>query len=199
MKKLVKVITIPSILILSIIIFSCSTGSAINDLYGIKMDPVDTAEFKILSYSEDKGIEFESSPLMEPEIFAWGEFDVETLTLIIQNNSPVSIPSGYATDAFYLVTKDGKEYGLMKGGQFKYPTSGELKPNMKMQLTLKLPREYRKVVEEGNQKFSGGDLGVPVVKAYDKGIDYSQLNKGEAAFVKIILGGKDVIILKPVP
>lgn len=182
-------------LLTALIFVSCSSSSAINDFFGIEMSLIDSADFKIVSYTVEDGIKFSSNALMENRVFAWAELGDRTIQITITNNSPKPIPSNYVEDDFVITMLDGKKYSLNKGKNFEYPTQGEIEQNKVVSFTLGLPENFWETISMTNWDAEASNLAPQFWKGQNK----YNLHKDNFKNITVSLGGKIYILMKPVP
>jgi len=185
-------------LLILVFIFSsvqCTSSTAINDFFGIKMPPNESDYFNIVAYTESSGISYQSSPNMEPDIFAWAGLEGEILRVKLVNQSNASVNLNYDSDQFIIVSKDETEYICTKGNIMTYNNMSPISAQNSVELLLKLPQNYLDKVGMTEIQTSNDNV------AYDiwKGQNSLGLGISDVKQIKIILGFSTNIILKPVP
>ncbi len=192
MKKLIKAVIF---LFLLLAFLQCSSSTAINDYFGIKMPPNESDYFKIVAYTESSGISYKSSPNMDPNIFAWAGWEGEILRvkLVNQSNSPVSL--NYDSDQFIIVTNDETEFICSKGNIMTYNNKSPINEKNSVELLLELPQNYWDKVGVTNIQASNDNSTHDIWKGqYSLGLGIRDVK-----YIKIILGFSTNIFLKPVP
>ncbi|MCK5457378.1 MAG: hypothetical protein KAI45_09660 [Melioribacteraceae bacterium] len=192
MKRVIKAILF-IILLLSFV--QCSSSSAINDFFGIKMPPNETDYFKIVAYTESSGISYQSSPNMDPNIFAWASLEGDALRVKLVNNSNAPVNLSYDSDQFVIVTKDNTEFICIKGNIISYNNMSPINEHNSAQLLLELPQNYWDTVGMRSSQSSNENYTHDVWKGQNTLI----INMEDVKYIKINLGFTTNIILKPVP
>lgn len=192
MKRVIKAILF-IILLLSFV--QCSSSSAINDFFGIKMPPNETDYFKIVAYTESSGISYQSSPNMDPNIFAWGSLEGDALRVKLVNNSDAPVNLSYDSDQFVIVTKDNTEFICIKGNIISYNNMSPINEHNSVELLLELPQNYWDTVGMRSSQSSNENYTHDVWKGQNTLI----INMEDVKYIKINLGFTTNIILKTVP
>ncbi|MDA3861676.1 MAG: hypothetical protein PF445_10650 [Melioribacteraceae bacterium] len=192
MKRIIKFVIIT---ISSLLLVQCSSSTAINDFFGIKMPPNETDYFKIVAYTESSGISYQSSPNMDPNIFAWGSLEGGILRVKLVNNSSSHVALSYDSDQFILVTKDNKEFICAKGDIITYNNMSSIKPLSSIELLLELPQNYWETIGMKNTQSANENYTLDVWKGQNTIV----VNMKDVKHIKINLGFTTNIVLKPVP
>jgi len=192
MKRIVKLI-FAIIIILSHV--KCSSSSAINDFFGIKMSSSEIDYFKIVGYTETSGISYRSSPNMNPNIYAWAGLEGDILRIKLVNNSNTPLPLNYDSDQYIIVNKDDKKFICNKGNIITYNNMSPLAPNSSVELLLELPQNYWETVGMRNSQSSNENYTHDIWKGQNTLV----INKKDVKQIVIKLGFTTNIILKPVP
>ncbi len=191
LKSLLRTI-FPFILLFSLSFF-CSRLAPVNDFFGVKMPVNEADKFKIISYSEEDGATYQGSLKMDTDIYGYAEVRGKMLQLKIINESEETITSNFITDQTIVFTKDNKKYLLNKGEPTSYPNQS-IKPNSSKEIMLQFPNDFWKTV------------GMTDANSYDAdyrdefwtGLNQIDLVKNNIEKIKVLLGGKITIILKPI-
>lgn len=172
-------------------LYGCS-ATPMDDFFGIEMPPESASRFKIVSFDEN-GVSYTSDFTMNNKIYAYAELKMNEILIKVVNNSNDTLFSNYNTDFFYLKLKNGNVYGLLKGERDKFPQKEHIYPGEEIQFRLILPNDLREYM----------DSGMPLKRIYAyqmwEGADVLSFYKNEITELKVILGGKANIILKPIP
>ena len=192
MKRVIKAIFL---LIFLLSFIQCSSSTAINDFFGIKMPPSETDYFKIVAYTESSGISYQSSPNMDPNIFAWAGLEGDILRVKLVNHSDAPVNLSYDSDQFIIVTNDNTEFICTKGNIISYNNLSPIKEQNSVELLLELPQNYWDTVGMKSSQSSNENYTHDIWKGQNTLI----INLDEVKHIKIILGFSTNIILKPVP
>ncbi|MCF6269009.1 MAG: hypothetical protein L3J41_04810 [Melioribacteraceae bacterium] len=186
-----------SMLLLALLFYvaGCSSSTAINDFFGIKMPPNESDYFKIVAYTESSGISYQSSPNMDPNIFAWAGFEGDILRVKLVNNSDAPIELSYDSDQYIIVTKENEEYICIKGDIIKYSNLSPINEQNSIELLLEMPQNYWETVGMKNTQSSNQDYTFDVWKGQNTLV----INAEDVKHIKINIGYTTNIILKPVP
>lgn len=179
--------------ILNILFFGCTSFEPVNDFFGIQMNPLEEASFKIISYDNNEGVKYTSSPNMDFNINAWAEIGVQDITFKILNKSSRDIPLSYFNDNFIVIT-DEKEYHLDKGNRRDYFFGDKISPDSEVEITLKLPSDFEQdFVKRGDAKLNKDIMG-----DFSKNWSLQSIVKENIKYIIIKLSDV-VILLKNVP
>ena len=192
MKQLIKIF---SILVFLLSFAGCSSSSAINDFFGIKMPPNEADYFKIVGYTESSGISYQSSPNMNPNIFAWAGLEGEVLRVKLANNSDSPVVLNYDSDQFIIVTKDNQEFICIKGNIISYSNLSPIVEQSSVELLLELPQNYWSSVGMRNTQSSNENYTHDIWKGQNTLV----IDIKDIKHIKINLGFTTNILLKPVP
>lgn len=192
MKQVLKITTL---LILLLSLVQCSSTTAINDFFGIKMPPNESEYFKIVAYTEASGISYQSSPNMDPNIFAWASLEGDILRVKLVNNSNSPVPLSFDSDQFIIVTKDNSEFICIKGNIISYNNLSPINEQTSVELLLELPQNYWDTVGMKNSQSSNENYTHDVWK----GLNTLVIDKDSVKYIKINLGFTTNILLKNVP
>ncbi|NOZ61785.1 MAG: hypothetical protein GXO74_08885 [Calditrichaeota bacterium] len=174
---------------------SCAAPPAMNDFFGVKMAPKDEAKFKITSYSQNYGASYTGTSTMEPKFYAYGEMIKNDLIIKITNETEQPVEINYQTDQFYIYTPDGKEFVLRKPQIDKYPSASKIKPGKAVQFKLMLPSDFWRSVGMTAPNTEDAKL----VENFWKGLDQQNFSHEKIKKIKILLAGKTLIVMKPLP
>ncbi len=192
MKVLLKSLIL---LILLFSIVSCSATTAINDFFGIKMPPNESDYFKIVAYSESSGISYQSTPNMDPNIFAWAGLEGDVLRVKLVNKSDTPINLNFDSDQYIIVTNDNEEYICIKGDIITYSNLSPINKQNSVELLLELPQNYWDTVGMKKTQSSRENYTHDVWKGQNTLV----LEMKDVKYIKINLGFTTNIVLKPVP
>jgi len=176
-------------------LIGCAAPHAMNDFFGVKMNPEDEAKFKITSYSQNYGASFTGSPTMDQKFYAYGETIKNDLVIKITNETQQPVEINYQTDQFYIYTPDGKEFVLRKPQIDKYPSVSAIEPGQSVQFKLMLPTDYWRSVGMTTPNTEDAKL----VEDFWKGLDQQNFSREKIKKIKILLAGKTLIVMKPLP
>ena len=174
---------------------NCAAPPALNDFFGVKMEPKDEAKFKISSYSQQYGATYTGTPTMEPKLYAYAEFEDKDLIIRITNETQEPIDFNYQTDQFLTYTKDDKEFLLKKPQIDQYPSESTLKPGKSITLKLMLPSDFWRSVGMTTPNTEDAKL----VEEFWKGLEQVNFIRKNIAKIKILLANKTLIVMKPLP
>ena len=192
MKSLIKALLF---LIFLFTLVQCTSSTAINDFFGIKMPPNESDYFKIVAYTESSGISYQSSPNMDPNIFAWAGLEGEVLRIKLVNKSDAPVNLNYDSDQFIVVANDETEYVCTKENIMTYNNMSPIKEQNSVELLLKLPQNYLDKVGMTEIQASNDNLTHDMWKGqHSLGLGITEVKQ-----IKIILGFSTNIILKSVP
>ncbi len=180
------------IFVVSLISFVGCSSVPMNDFFGIEMPPESADRFRIVSYSDINGTSYTSDFTMNPRVYAYAQLKVEEIWIKVVNNDKKPLLSTYTSDEFYLQMKDGTVYVLLKGEREEYPEPDYIPPGGERQFRLYLPKNFWET------------LGMTrPFKNYTyemwHGANNLSFFKEEIKEIKVVLGGKTTIILKPIP
>jgi len=187
---------IKSILFISLaILISCSPPPPINDYFGIKMDPDDAKNFKIISYSEKGGASYHGSLKMNEKIFAYAELKGKIFIIKVVNESDQPIKTNFSTDHFTFLTKDNKTFVLKKGRVVDYHTKNQIEPNASLEYSLQLPSNFWETV--GMKDTNSMDANYR--SDFWTGLNQLKILKKDIKLITVKLGGETTLVLKPLP
>ena len=179
-----------SIILINILLFGCTSSSAINDFFGIEMPPSEENYFKIVGYTETSGISYQSTPHMNPNLYAWAGLEIENVRVIITNGTNEPVELNYNEDQFLLIEKEGDEYILDKGSMLEYDNKTPIPSNGSVELVFELPKDYvNSLYIDRNADFVNDMAREQNTVFYDK---------ERIAKLQIKLGYTRTLILKPV-
>ena len=173
----------------------CTSSSAINDFFGIKMNPAEIDYFRIVAYTESSGISYQSTANMEPNVFAWANIEGGILRLRLINNSQESIKLNFDSDQYIIVSNDNKEIVCLNENIISYNNRSPIQPNNSVELLLELPQNYWETIGMKNTQSSNENYTTDVWKGQNTIV----VEKEKIKYIKIILGFSETLILKPVP
>ena len=176
-------------------LLSCAAPHAMNDFFGVKMNPEDEAKFKITSYSQNYGASYTGSQTMDSKFYAYGEMDRNDLVIKVTNETKQPIEINYQTDQFYIYTPGDKEFVLRKPQVDKYPSASAIKPGKSVQFKLMLPSDFWRSVGMTAPNSEDAKL----VEDFWKGLDQQNFSREKIKKIKILLAGKTLIVMKPLP
>jgi hypothetical protein len=174
--------------ILIVLLYGCASFEPVNDFFGIQMNPLEEASFRIISYDDNEGVKYTSSPNMDFNISAWAEIGVEDITFKISNKSGRDIPLSYFNDDFIVIT-DEKEYHLDKGNRRDYFFGDKISPGSEVEITLKLPSDF----EQDFAKRGDAKLDKDIMGDFSKNWSLRSIVKENIKYIVIKLS--DVAIL----
>ncbi len=189
----IKTMLIAGLAILWLI--GCAAPPAMNDFFGVKMKPEDEKRFRITSYSQNYGASFTGSPTMDQKFYAYGELIKNDLVIKITNETQDSVALNYQTDQFYIYTPDGKEFVLRKPQIDEYPSASFIAPGQSVQFKLMLPSDFWRSVGMTTPNTEDAKL----VEDFWKGLDQKNFSREKIKKIKILLAGKTLIVMKPLP
>ncbi len=190
-----KLFRITLALIPLLFLTNCSSSSAINDFFGIKMNPAEVNYFRIVAYTESSGISYQSTANMDPNVFAWANIEGGVLRLKLINNSQNPIKLNYDSDQYIIVSNNNKEITCLNGNIISYNNYSPIQPNNSVELLLELPQNYWETVGMKNIQSANENYTTDVWKGQNTIV----VDKEKVKLIKIILGFSETIILKPVP
>jgi hypothetical protein len=159
------------------------------------MDPADSENFRIVSYSEKNGANYYSGAGMNPKIVAYAEIDMKMIRIKVVNFTDENLSYNYNTDLFTIDTKTAQTYLLIKGERTKYPSEGQIIPNQSVQFMLELPADYWKSVGLADANTANPDY----TESIWKGGNTLQIVKENIDFITVSLGSENSIVLKKIP
>ncbi|MFZ5516172.1 MAG: hypothetical protein ACOY90_06010 [Candidatus Zhuqueibacterota bacterium] len=186
--------TLPMLLFLFPVIFSCATTQPINDFFGIGMDESQFDHFIINSYSVEKGVSYESTADMNPLIYAWAEIEANKIRIKVVNDTNDPIAINYNLDRFTLVTTRDEEFILSKGQSFDYPKQTKIAPNNFFEFVMNLPSDFWSTVGMTDQQ----SVTANYTKEFWTGNNKLSILKENLKVIRISLAGKLTLYLKPV-
>ncbi len=176
------------------VFFSCSPR-VLDDFFGIEMNPAEMNDFKIVSYSPQEGARYQSNIHMNPRVYAYAEVYMDFLQLKVVNTSDKPIIYDYATDEFFLFTRqENQKFVLAKGEREKYPSGGEIAPGESQEFTLLLPLNYGETLGVNAPPFQKSSYS----EKFWKGQNTGKWDKKEIDHILVILNGQTSIVLKPI-
>ena len=195
MKTRLRNILPASLFMLVPICFTSCSSSAINDYFGIEMDPMFADDFKIISYSEFEGAKYQSNSEMNPMVYAYAELMPNTVLIKIVNKDKAEIPINYNIDQYILHTTDERKYILTKGAREEYQTKSTIASQETREIKLGMPADFWKTVgmrkpQSQLEKYT---------EDFWKGENSLNLIKEEINHIEIKMGISRTLILKPVP
>jgi hypothetical protein len=177
------------------LISGCST-TPMNDFFGIQMKPEAAKHFKIVSYSEEGGVQYGSTFEMNPHVFAYAEVKSDFILIKIINNSKNPIPTNFNEDEFSLVTKEGTSFLLLKGDRDDFPDAENINPGESLQFKLYYPNDFAEAVGLSRAPFSSSYNKFQVWKAEGNLLNFA---KDKISEMIISLGKNTTLVLKPIP
>ncbi len=182
------------LIIVQLLFESCSSSMAIDDFFGIKMPLNEANYFKIVAYTEASGISYQSTPNMNPNIFAWAKLEGDKLRIKLVNNSDSPIELNFNSDQFIIVTKDNKEFVCLNGNIINYNNLSPLLTNSSAELLLEIPQNFWETVGMKNYQ----SANTSYTQDFWKGQNTLVIDKGEIKHIRINLGFSTNILLKQV-
>jgi hypothetical protein len=183
------------IILITFYLISCSPLPPINDYFGIKMNPDDAKNFKIISYSEKGGASYHGSLKMDEKIFAYAELGDKVFIIKIVNESDKPVATNFNTDHFSFLTADNKTFVLKKGRVEDYHSKSQIEPNAALEYRLQLPSDFWSTV--GMKDANTMDANYRT--EFWTGLNQLRLLKKDIVSITIRLGGEITLILKQVP
>jgi len=169
----------------------CTKPILVNDYFGIQMDPQEENYFKIASYSEKNGANYQSTPNMNPRVFAWASLAPSYIQVSVFNQSESPIPTSWLKDVFTVTLSGGKEVLMDKGNRDSYPAIKEIPARGSTVYRLVFPKYFWNA--------RGPNSGIRNPKANWVENKSTYLHKEDISRIDVKLGGQVEIILKPVP
>ncbi len=191
MKSLRKTLTF----LLPIILGVACSPATVDDFFGIAMKPENAGNFQIVSYSAQEGVKYRSSPEMNPSIYAYAEFQENSLLIKITNMDTYPLELSFDRDEFIIRTTKDEEYKLLKGDPFKYASAGNISPKKSVELTLELPSNFWATIGMKNPQAQTAAY----TEDFWKGENSLNLAREEVDNITLTLGGSTVLVLKPIP
>ncbi len=191
MAKQIKLLQALWLVSLLIFIAACARSGLVNDFFGIQMNPADQDYFKIVSYSEDKGANFVSTPDMNPHLIAWANFQEGTVQINVINHTTEPVPTCWEKDYFTATLTDGREIVLEKGLRANYPQIKAIRPQSRQTYVLTFPKIFWTTFRQRS------DSGI--IHDFWRGNKSTYLHKNEIEKIYIHLSNNTEFILKPVP
>ncbi|MBU0561115.1 MAG: hypothetical protein KJ799_07970 [Bacteroidetes bacterium] len=182
-------------LVLTTLLLNGCASTPMNDFFGIQMNPDEEKDFKIYSYSDFEGVKYSSNINMNPNVYAWAEFDLTAIRIKVLNNSGKNIPISYINDNFLLQTKDGEAYALTKEEIFNYTKITSLEPGASVEFKLEVPSRFWDSIGKRNVQMQGKE----VFSQFDKNENSLSIIKENVKSIYIQFGGEVNIVLKAVP
>ena len=197
MKKTIKFPVILMLLFCVKIVYyiGCAASQNLNDFFGIEMDESEADQFRIVSYEKDRGANYYSNSQMNTQLYAWAEVEPQIIRIKIVNLTNLNIPINYNMDQFTVFTTDDKEYILIKGDRIAYPSEEYIAPHQSVEYSLEIPMKFWQTVGLTNPNATDANY----VLDFWKGENSLQIVKGKVRMIKVFLGGKTTLIMKPVP
>ncbi len=184
---------------ITLLIFtSCVPSNPVNDFFGIEMHPLDEQGFEIVNYTIEEGINYKSSIMMNPNLFAWAEISLNEVKIIIQNKTEKAIPLNYNIDEYVIVT-DEKSYYLSKGERSKYTSKRKIKPNSTFEIGLLMPENYLQTIAATNNYTDQSKMFKNFIRDYSKAGTKLNIVKENIKYILIKFGHSATIVLKAVP
>jgi hypothetical protein len=165
----------------------------IDDFFGIQMNPSEEDSFQILNYSSEEGINYRSTPSMNPDINAWAEIELQDIVVKINNSSGRNIKLNSFSDQFILIT-DQQEYKLSKSNIDDYFPEEIIPSNGSLELKLEVPADYGQDFE----KRKGALLNKDIMGDISKNWSLKDTIKGNIKFILIRIDDI-VLVLKNIP
>lgn len=192
-KSLLNILKI-SLQLLSLYLFACATTQPINDFFGIKMDEMEQDYFVIKSYSVQKGVSYQSTPNMNPLIYAWAEIEANKIRIKVVNDSNEPFFINYNYDRFTLVNNKNEKFILDKGQAFDYPKQNRIAPNKSIEFVLNLPSDFWSTVGMTDQQSMTANYN----DDFWAGTNKILVLKENFKHISVSLGEELTIFLKPV-
>jgi len=189
--NLISLLAVLGFLIINIV--SCSSGNAVNDFFGIQMDPMDEADFIIISYSDINGVTYKNSSNMNPKFNAWAEIGVEEITFKIINNSDQPLILDYFSDTFVIIT-DEDDFIVDKGDQIDYFKVDKIEPKSSSEISLNIPSDFA----SDFLKREGAILNKDIMGDFSKNWSQNSILKENIKYI-LIKFSDVVFLLKKVP
>ena len=184
-----------AVLCAAILLFSCASRSLINDYFGIQMDPAEADNFRIDSYSPEKGVRYANTLNMNPLVNAWAEVLVNVIKIKVSNNSDRPIGHDYRLDHFFITDAKGRELGLDKGRLEDYPSKKQIEPGESVEFLLGLPTDYWTL-----QGMREAPTGVNnYTNKFWKGENSLAIDQANIKSLKVQFSDSTTIILKQIP
>ncbi len=182
-----------SLLFVSLVLFTSCSSVPMDDFFGIEMTPESENHFNIVSYSQENGVQYTSDFTMNPNVYAYAELRVDEVWIKVVNKSDKPIKSNYNQDEFYLYDSLGNVFALRKGDRHDYPEGNEIPPGGSRQFKLYYWDPYGWDPYAGSQSYDRYSFTIWGDK------NNSSFNKKAVKKIKVVLGGKTTLILKPLP
>jgi hypothetical protein len=192
-KKIMKILVTISFLIFHLIFVACNP-KAMNDFFGIQMDPQFIDQFEIVSYSEKEGAKYKSNTSMNPAVYAYAEYSPKSIHIKIANFGQTQIALNYNLDHFYLYM-DNEKIGISAGKREKYNALKAVRVNEFVEFDLELPLNLIDTVGKTNPLMQGTDRPVE----FWDGQTTSHIIKESIKYIELNFGNQTTIILKPIP
>ncbi|MGD8782123.1 MAG: hypothetical protein PVH88_24560 [Ignavibacteria bacterium] len=197
---LIKKFSSYSIFVTILLHLACSSTTTMDDFFGIKMDPLLSDQFKIVSYDEILGAKYYSSREMNTNIYAYADFTVKVIEIKVVNESQNSIPLNYITDTFKIITNKGDQLQLVKD-KSKYPSKDKIEPGESVTFFLKLPEKFSpKLTTVNDEQYDSRNLQFDK-HSYDSWYSGGAIEiiKNKTKEIHVCLAAKTNIVLKPIP
>jgi hypothetical protein len=132
---------------------------------------------------------------MNTQLYAWAEVEPQIIKIKIVNLTNLNVPINYNVDQFTVFTTDDKEYILIKGDRITYPSEEYIAPHQSVEYSLEIPMIFWQTVGLTNPNATDANY----VLDFWKGENSLQIVKEKIRMIKVSLGGKTTLIMKPVP
>lgn len=173
----------------------CASSQNLNDFFGIEMPEEEADNFKIVSYEVKRGANYYSNSRMNTQIYAWAEIQPQIVKIKVVNTSETNLPTSYTMDQFTVFTKEGGKFILLNGDRITYPTVEKIAPNKSVEYSLQFPMNFW----QSAGLATSGEMSPNSYRNFWKGENSLQLVKEQITMIKVTLGGKITLIMKPVP
>jgi hypothetical protein len=177
-------------------LFSGCSTTPMNDFFGIQMKPEAAKHFKIVSYSDEGGVQYGSTFEMNPHIYAYADIKSDFILIKVINDSKTPIPTNYNEDEFSLVTTDGNKFVLLKGVSSEFPDAEYIQPGESLQFSLYYPNDFAETVGLTRAPFSSTYNKFQVWKADGNLLNFA---KDKISEIIVSLPKNITIVLKPIP
>lgn len=191
MKKIILILFYSA---LGLFFTNCTATTAVDDFFGIKMNPSEINYFRIVAYTESSGISYQSTANMDPNIFAWANIEGNYIRIKLVNNSAIPLTLNYDRDQYILINNENQEMLCLNGNIITYSNLSPVQPNNSIELLLEFPQDYWSTIGIKNTQSSNSNYTHDVWKGQNTIV----VEKESIKYIKIILGFTTTIILKPV-
>lgn len=179
----------------AMVLLAACSPKTIDDFFGIAMDPTQSEDFQIVSYSPAEGARYTSNADMNPLVYAYAALRPHSVQIKIVNMDTAAIPLHFTRDEYVLHTVAPATFRLLKGGAEDYDARGAIGYRESVDLTLEMPQDFWESVGMRNPQTHNATY----TESFWKGESRRNFAREEIAYLEIILGDGPTLVLKPTP